>query len=230
MERVDPLTIPTVQRRAEETFAFLILGRALVIAPFVSTRDPDAALCFARSPCAFKLLLAMSGCSRSACVVFGLGELSVCLLRQGLGLPAGTGDPDRRRNRRCARYHFRHAAISPSGHLFAMVTLALAQMMFLFALQAKFTGAGRHPIRAARQAVRPVQSRRPVTMYVFVWSSSSRSSVIHRVINSPFGEVSSDRENDHARSRRYKTIATNSSRRALCGRARRTKLGQIDTH
>ena len=49
-------------------------------------------------------------------------------------------------------------AIRRQGIYFAMITLALAQMMYFFALQTKFTG-GEDGIqaRAARQAVRPVR-------------------------------------------------------------------------
>src|SRR6059058_3421507 len=63
MERVDPLTIPTVQPQSRsEIFAFLILVAALVIAPFVIyPLILMQALCFALFACAFNLLIGYVG-------------------------------------------------------------------------------------------------------------------------------------------------------------------------
>src|SRR5882762_10312543 len=63
MERVDPLTIPTVQPQSRsETFAFLILVAVLVIAPFVIyPLILMQALCFALFACAFNLLIGYVG-------------------------------------------------------------------------------------------------------------------------------------------------------------------------
>ena len=65
-------------------------------------------------------------------------------------------------------------AIRRQGIYFAMITLALAQMVFFFSLQAKFTG-GEDGIqaRAARQPVRPDPAGQPAGRCMpSCWSSS----------------------------------------------------------
>ena len=121
------------------------------------------ALCFALFACAFNLLIGYGGLlSFGHALYFGwasylaahsakvwgfppeLAILTGTLTGAGLGVVAGS------------------LAIRRQGIYFAMITLALAQMMFFFALQMKFTG-GEDGIqaRAARQAVRHDRSRRP---------------------------------------------------------------------
>ena len=100
------------------------------------------ALCFALFACAFNLLIGYVGLlvvrprrlSR-------LGGLRRGALRQGLGLPAGAGDPLRHRGRApCSAWSSGALAIRRQGIYFANITLALAQMIYFFCLQAPFTG------------------------------------------------------------------------------------------
>ena len=83
-------------------------------------------------------------------------------------------------------------AIRRQGIYFAMITLALAQMMYFVALRAKFTG-GEDGIQArpARASVRLSSiSTTQMTMYIFVLVVFFGGFLlIHRIIHSPFGEV-----------------------------------------
>ena len=129
-------------RNWSETIAFVIMVAVLVVAPFfVYPLFLMQALCFALFACAFNLLIGYVGLlSFGHALYFGwasylaahsakvwgfppeLAILTGTLTGAGLGLVAGS------------------LAIRRQGIYFAMITLALAQMMFFFALQAKFTG------------------------------------------------------------------------------------------
>src|SRR6201991_4710213 len=136
---------PTVTRATEsraETMAFLLMVAVLVVAPFfIYPLFVMQALCFALFACAFNLLIGYVGLlsfghalyfgwasylSAHAAKVWGfppeLAILTGAATGAVLGLIAGS------------------LAIRRQGIYFAMITLALAQMMYFFALQAKFTG------------------------------------------------------------------------------------------
>ena len=154
------------------------------------------ALCFALFACAFNLLI---GYRRPAVVrprrYSSAGPAtSPAHCRQGLGLPARSSRilTGTRAARRCSGSWSALLAIRRQGIYFAMITLALAQMMFFFCLQAPFTG-GEDGIqaRAARQAVRLDRSRRHLTRCTTsCWRSSSPASCSSTAsIHSPFGQV-----------------------------------------
>src|SRR5262249_8147981 len=107
-------------------------------------------------------------------------------------------------------------AIRRQGIYFAMITLALAQMVAFFALEAPFTG-GEDGVQAVPRGSRlgggPLDN--PLTMYyfglgVFLFGFA----VVARAIHSPFGQViKAIRENEPRaislgyRSERYKLVA-----------------------
>jgi branched-chain amino acid transport system permease protein len=100
-------------------------------------------------------------------------------------------------------------AIRRQGIYFAMITLALAQMMYFVALRMKFTG-GEDGIQAVPRGTLfgLFDLRNDMTMYVFVVVVFLGGMLlIHRIINSPFGEVlKAIRENEtRAISLGYKT-------------------------
>jgi branched-chain amino acid transport system permease protein len=100
-------------------------------------------------------------------------------------------------------------AIRRQGIYFAMITLALAQMMFFFALQAKFTG-GEDGIQAIPRGrlLGLIDLNDQIAMYGFVAVVFVAGFLlIYRVIHSPFGEVlKAIRENEaRAISLGYKT-------------------------
>ena len=213
MERVvDPLTKkPSVLREQSETIGFVVMVTALVVAPFVTyPLFVMQALCFALFACAFNLLIGYVGLlsfghalyfgwasyiSAHAAKVWGLPpELAILTgtaAAAGLGLIAGS------------------LAIRRQGIYFAMITLALAQMMYFVALRMKFTG-GEDGIQAVPRGMLfgLFDLRNEMTMYVFVLAVFLCGMLlIHRIINSPFGEVlKAIRENEtRAISLGYKT-------------------------
>jgi branched-chain amino acid transport system permease protein len=217
MARVDSITAPadavTVAPTHDrsETIAFLIMVAVLVVAPFfIYPLFLMQALCFALFACAFNLLIGYVGLlsfghalyfgwasyiSAHAAKVWGLPpELAILTGAAAgavLGLVAGS------------------LAIRRQGIYFAMITLALAQMMYFFALQAKFTG-GEDGIQAVPRGklFGFIDLADTTTMYVVVLIIFLAGFLfIHRVINSPFGEVlKAIRENEpRAISLGYKT-------------------------
>jgi branched-chain amino acid transport system permease protein len=107
-------------------------------------------------------------------------------------------------------------AIRRQGIYFAMITLALAQMMYFFALQAKFTG-GEDGIQGVPRGrlFGVFDLSNEMTMYFFVLIVFLVGFLlIYRIINSPFGEVlKAIRENELRtislgyRTERYKLVA-----------------------
>ena len=100
-------------------------------------------------------------------------------------------------------------AIRRQGIYFAMITLALAQMMYFFALQAQVhRRRGWYPGRAARSSFRDIRPNNAMTMYTVVLVIFLAGfAFIYRIIHSPFGEVlKAIRENEtRAISLGYKT-------------------------
>jgi len=107
-------------------------------------------------------------------------------------------------------------AIRRQGIYFAMITLALAQMMFFFAVQAPFTH-GEDGIQAVPRGrlFGLVDLSNQTNMYITVAAIFLASFLmIYRIVNSPFGEVlKAIRENEPRaislgyRTERYKLIA-----------------------
>src|SRR5262249_61390771 len=131
--RVEPVVAPP-WRSHSETIAFVLMAVALIIAPMVAYPVfLMKALCFALFACAFNLLICYVGllsfghalffgwasyASAHAAKVWGLTpELAILtgtVTAAGLGLIVGL------------------LAIRRQGIYFAMITLALAQVMFFF--------------------------------------------------------------------------------------------------
>jgi branched-chain amino acid transport system permease protein len=107
-------------------------------------------------------------------------------------------------------------AIRRQGIYFAMITLALSQMMYFFALQAKFTG-GEDGIQGVPRGklFGLFDLSHEMTMYAFILVVVVAGFLlIYRIINSPFGEVlKAIRENEQRtislgyRTERYKLVA-----------------------
>jgi len=213
MERVaDPITKkPSTLRTQSETIAFAVMIAALVIAPFFTyPLFLMQAMCFALFACAFNLLIGYVGLlsfghalyfgwasylSAHAAKVWGfspeLAILTGTATAAICGLVAGS------------------LAIRRQGIYFAMITLALAQMMYFFALQAKFTG-GEDGIQAVPRGYLfgLIDLRNEMTMYAVVLVIFLAGFMfIYRIIHSPFGEVlKAIRENEaRATSLGYKT-------------------------
>ena len=172
------------------------------------------ALCFALFACAFNLLLGYAGLlSLRPRHVLRLRGLFLRPCRQGLGLAARSsaswpGVPARR----CSAWSSAALAIRRQGIYFAMITLALAQMVYFFCVQAPFTG-GEDGIQGMPRgtAVRPDRPRTTHGMYYFVLAIFLFGfCAIYRIVHSPFGQVlKAIRENEQrAMSLGYEADAT----------------------
>jgi len=201
--------------RRETAWSLAMAGVALVIfliaAPFVLYPVfIMKALCFALFACAFNLLIGYVGLvsfghalyfgwagylAAHAAKVWGVAPEFAVLIGtvtgMGLGLIAGV------------------VAIRRQGIYFAMITLALAQMMYLVALRVKMTG-GEDGIQGVPRGrlFGAFDLGNEMTMYAFVAVVALAAFfLIYRIINSPFGEVlKAIRENEQrAVSLGYKT-------------------------
>jgi branched-chain amino acid transport system permease protein len=195
MERVvDPLVL---QRRRETNASFvagfLIMVALFAVAPFVVYPVfLMQALCFALFACAFNLLIGYVGLvSFGHALYFGwAGYLSayaakVWALPPEVAVLIGTATAT------VLGIVAGGVAIRRQGIYFAMITLALAQMMYFFALRAPFTG-GEDGIQAVPRGLLfgRFDLFNEMTMYVFVLVVVLAAFLlIYRIINSPFGEV-----------------------------------------
>jgi branched-chain amino acid transport system permease protein len=149
-------------------------------------------LCFAIFACAFNLLMGYGGLlsfghaafyggasyfAAYAMKAWGFDPLAAVL---GGGLLAGA-----------LGLAFGHLAIRRQGIYFAMITLALAQMVYFFAVQAEFTGndEGIQGVPRGR-LLGLVDLADPLVLYYFVFACFVASfAAIARIIDSPFGQV-----------------------------------------
>lgn len=198
-------------QRHGEVIGFVVMVVALMVAPFFTyPLFLMQAMCFALFACAFNLLIGYVGLlsfghalyfgwasylSAHAAKVWGFNPefaiLTGTLTAAVCGFLAGS------------------LAIRRQGIYFAMITLALAQMMYFVALRMKFTG-GEDGIQAVPRGhlFGIINLNNETTMYVFVMVVFLAGFLlIYRIIHSPFGEVlKAIRENEpRAISLGYKT-------------------------
>ncbi|PZP55507.1 MAG: branched-chain amino acid ABC transporter permease [Azospira oryzae] len=149
-------------------------------------------LCFALFACAFNLLLGYTGLLSFGHAAF-LGwagymtghTVKVMGFSPELGILAGTAFAA------LLGYLFGSLAIRRSGIYFAMITLALAQMMYFLALQFPFTG-GEDGLQGVPRGtlLGIVDLSQMMNMYFFVLAVFLFGFwVIYRTIHSPFGQV-----------------------------------------
>ena len=194
-----------------ETIAFLIMVAVLSVAPFfIYPLFLMQALCFALFACAFNLLIGYVGLlSFGHALYFGWASYIAAHAAKVWGFPPELAILAGAATGAILGLVAGSLAIRRQGIYFAMITLALAQMMFFFALQAKFTG-GEDGIQAVPRGklFGLVDLSSHNIMYVLVAVLFLACFLfIHRIINSPFGEVlKAIRENEpRAISLGYKT-------------------------
>jgi len=185
--------------------AFFLIAPLFIYPVFLMT-----VLCFALFACAFNLLIGYAGLLSFGHAAFLGAAAYVCGhaakvwgLPPELSILAGTGAAA------LLGLGFGALAIRRQGIYFAMITLALAQMIYFFALQAPFTG-GEDGIQAIPRGrmFGVLDLTRPMTMYFVVLTIFVAGFLlIFRVIHSPFGQVlKAIRENEpRAVSLGYKT-------------------------
>ena len=149
-------------------------------------------LCFALFACAFNLLLGYTGLLSFGHAAF-LGTagyvtghtVKVLGFQPELGILAGTAAAT------ALGYVFGSLAIRRSGIYFAMITLALAQMVYFMSLQMPFTG-GEDGLQGVPRGklFGMIDLLQPLNMYYFVFAIFLPAFwVIYRTIHSPFGQV-----------------------------------------
>ena len=186
--------VPAPQRQPGVMLAMAVMAALLAVAPFVGFYPVFLmkALCFALFACAFNLLIGFGGllsfghamflgtagyvCAHAA-KVWGWPPEAAILAGTGaaatLGLVTGL------------------LAIRRQGIYFAMITLALAQMIYFFYLQAPFTH-GEDGIQSVPRGklFGLLDLSNTLTMYYFVlFVFMAAFALIYRVIHSPFGQV-----------------------------------------
>lgn len=204
--RVTPRTI------RDEMIAFVIMAGLLAIVPFTGVYPffVMQALCFALLACAFNLLIGYGGLLSFGHAMFlgTAGYISAHALKvwefsPELGILAGV----------LAAFALSIVtglvAIRRQGIYFAMITLALSQLLYFIYLQAPFTH-GEDGIQGIPQGrlFGVFNLAQPTTLYYVVLVAFLLGFLlIFRAINSPFGEVlKSIRENEQrAISLGYKT-------------------------
>ena len=185
-------SLPAAQPRVLVVLA--VLAALLAIAPFVGVYPVFLmkALCFALFACAFNLLIGFGGLLSFGHAMF-LGTAGyVCAhaakqwgLSPELAILTGTAASG------LLGVIVGALAIRRQGIYFAMITLAIAQMMYFFYLQAPFTH-GEDGIQSVPRGklFGVIDLSNTLTMYYFVLVVFLGAFLlIYRVIHSPFGQV-----------------------------------------
>jgi branched-chain amino acid transport system permease protein len=150
------------------------------------------ALCFALFACAFNVLMGYVGLvSFGHAAFFGWASYSTAYSVKMWGLPPLLGILFGTAVAASMGTVFGWLAIRRQGIYFAMVTLALSQMVYFVALEAKFTG-GEDGIQAVPRGMLfgLIDLDRPLPMYYFVLAVFLVGfAIIQRAIHSPFGQV-----------------------------------------
>ena len=176
-----------------QRIAFLVMTGFLLVAPlFIYPIFLMKVLCFALFACAFNLLIGFGGllsfghamflgtagyASAHAAKVWGLTPELAILFGTAMAVLLG--------------FFAGLLAIRRQGIYFAMITLALAQMLYFFYLQAPFTG-GEDGIQAVPRGklFGLIDLNQPLAMYAFVLTVFLGGFLlIYRVVHSPFGQV-----------------------------------------
>jgi len=178
----------------KKTIGYLLLLLALIVAPFVGAYPVFVMklLCFALFASAFNLLLGYTGLLSFGHAAFLGGSayvagyaMKVWGFTPEIGLVLGT------LSGAFLGWVFGVLAIRRQGIYFAMITLALAQMMFFVALQAKFTGGedGLQGVPRGKLFGLLDLQNDLVMYYVTLAVVVLAFLLIVRTIHSPFGQV-----------------------------------------
>jgi branched-chain amino acid transport system permease protein len=174
-------------------------------------------LCFALFACAFNLLIGYAGLvSFGHALYFGWASYLAAYAAKSWALPPELAVVVGTATAALLGVIAGGVAIRRQGIYFAMITLALAQMMYFVALRVKMTG-GEDGIQAVPRGrlFGTIDLNNETTMYVFVLVVVLGAFLfIFRIINSPFGEVlKAIRENEQRaislgyKTERYKLVA-----------------------
>jgi branched-chain amino acid transport system permease protein len=211
------VTLHSGGRRDVLIWTAVLIGLAVVAPYFFYPVFLMRALCLALFACSFNLLLGYVGLLSFGHAAFmGSASYITAYTVKSWGFPPELGILAGVAVAAALGLVFGWLAIRRQGIYFAMITLALAQMVAFFAQEVKFTG-GEDGIQAVPRGhslgVIPLDDT--YVMYYFVLAIFIASfALIQRTINSPFGQViKAIRENEPRaislgyRAERYKLLA-----------------------
>jgi branched-chain amino acid transport system permease protein len=186
------LTAPPA-RPVHQYYVFALMVVLFVVAPFVVYPIfLMKVLCLALFACAFNLLIGYAGLLSFGHAAFlGTGGYLCAHAAKVWGLPPELAIVTGTAAATVLGFVFGLIAIRRQGIYFAMITLALAQMLFFFALQVPFTG-GEDGIQAVPRGVMfgVLDLSRTLTLYFVVLAIFLGAFLlIYRTIHSPFGQV-----------------------------------------
>ena len=187
------MKIDPVARRASSVPLFAALIAVGLVAPFVAYPTfLMKVLCFALFASAFNLLLGFVGLlSFGHAAFFGFGAYLCGYLCRSLGAPPEIGILAGTVLAGTLGTAFGLLAIRRAGIYFAMITLALAQLVYFLELELPFTGGedGLQGIPRGR-LLGFINLSDNLAMYYFVLAIFLAGFwLIHRTIHSPFGQV-----------------------------------------
>jgi branched-chain amino acid transport system permease protein len=177
----------------DERIAFAIMTLLLVVAPFVIYPFfLMQALCIALFACAFNLLVGYVGLLSFGHAMFlGLASYVSAHAAKVWGLDPGLSIVAGAASAASLGVATGALAIRRQGIYFAMITLALSQMIYFFCLEAPFTH-GEDGIQSVPQGrlLGIVDMSNQTLLYYFVLAIFLFGFlVIYRTINSPFGDI-----------------------------------------
>jgi branched-chain amino acid transport system permease protein len=183
--------------RGDRTFlvATLVMALAFVVAPFVGVYPVFLmkALCFALYACAFNLLIGYGGLLSFGHAMFlGVAGYASAYSAKNWGFPPEAAILFATALSALLGLVSGLVAIRRQGIYFAMITLALSQMIFFFCLQATSITGGEDGIQSVpRGRMFGVLdlSNTLVMYYVVLAIFLAAFLLIHRIIHSPFGNV-----------------------------------------
>ncbi|MGZ5571405.1 MAG: branched-chain amino acid ABC transporter permease [Usitatibacter sp.] len=198
--------------------AFILMTAFFIVAPaFIYPVFLMKALCFALFACAFNLLIGFGGLLSFGHAMFlGMAGYLAAYSAKVWGFPPEAAILTGTATATALGLLAGLLAIRRQGIYFAMITLALAQMVFFFCLQAPFTG-GEDGIQSVPRGklLGLLDLRDTLAMYYVVLAVFSAGFLlIHRIVHSPYGQVlKAIRENEPRaislgyRTERYKLMA-----------------------
>ena len=195
----------------QQLIAFLVMVALVVFSPFVLYPVfLMKVLCFALFACAFNLLIGYVGLlSFGHAAFFGMGSYLAAWSVKHWGVTAEVAILIGGLTGAAFGLVLGWLAIRRQGLYFAMITLALAQMVYFFCLQAPFTG-GEDGIQQVPRGklFGMISLDKDMTIYwVVAFVFLAGFLLIHRIVHSPFGQVlKAIRENEpRATSLGYRT-------------------------
>src|SRR4051794_37434068 len=189
-------TLPVSPRAIrDEMIVFVIMAALLVIVPWTGVYPffVMQALCFALYACAFNLLIGYGGLLSFGHAMFlGVAGYASAYTAKNWGFPPELAILFATGLSALLGLVSGVIAIRRQGIYFAMITLALSQMIYFFCLQATSITGGEDGIQSVpRGKMFGVLdlSNTLVMYYVVLGIFLAAFLLIHRIINSPFGNV-----------------------------------------